>query len=51
MFNIMLHGPAVDTPIAWWPILDGLGHQIPILLHIHKNHLEPQLPPAIVAYR
>lgn len=50
MFYIMLHGPAVDAPVTRRPVLDGLRHQVPVLLHIYENHLEPQLPPAIVAH-
>lgn len=51
VFYIMLHSPAIDAPIARRPVLDGLRHEVPILLHIHEDHLKPQLPPAIVANR
>lgn len=41
MFYIMLHSPTIDAPVAGRSILYRLGHQIRILPHIHKDHLEP----------
>lgn len=51
MLQIMCHSIAVYSPVAHRPFLYRLRHHINILPHIHKNHLKPQLPPAIVANR
>ena len=50
MFQVVLHSPAIDAPVAGRSLLDAFGHQVPIFLYVHEDHLEPQLSPAIVAY-
>jgi hypothetical protein len=50
MFQVVLHSPTIDSPVAGWSLLDALGHQVPVFLYVHEDHLEPQLSPAIVAY-
>lgn len=50
VFDVMFHGPAVDAPVAGRSILDGLRHEIPVLLHVGEDHLEPKLPPAVIAH-
>lgn len=41
MLNAVLHGPAIYSPIARRTVFDGLRHHVAVLLHIHKDHLEP----------
>ena len=50
MFQVVLHRPAIDAPVAGRSLLDALGHQVPVFLNVHEDHLKPQLSPAIVAY-
>ena len=50
MFQVVLHRPAIDAPVAWRSLLVALGHQVPLFLNVHEDHLEPKLSPAIVAY-
>lgn len=50
MFQVVLHSPTIDSPVAGRSLLDALGHQVPVFLYVHEDHLEPQLSPAIVAY-
>ena len=49
MLYIMLHGSAVYAPVTGRSILDCLGHQVSVVLHVDKDHLKPELAPAVVA--
>lgn len=47
----MTHCATVDPPIANWPILYSVRHQISMLLDEHENHLKPELAPTIITNR
>ena len=49
MLYIMLHGSTVYAPVAGRSILDCLGHQVSVVLHVDEDHLKPELAPAVVA--
>jgi hypothetical protein len=51
VLKVVLHRAAVYPPIADWPLLNAVRHQVGVLLDEHEDHLKPELSPAVVTDR